>query len=240
MKAFSSIIALLFIMGACTPRAAKTVVDNTPDTLKDVKIITSLGEITVRLSDSTPLHRDNFIKLIKQGFYDSLLFHRVIRDFMIQFGDPQSKNAAPGIPLGNGDVGYKIPSEFRTSLFHKRGVLSAAHDGNPQKSSSGCQFFIVQGRIYTDESLDSVETFRLMRKIPAELRAAYKVYGGAAHLDGNYTVFGEVISGIEIVDLIGDQPTSRNPPNRPLLDIRILKIMLVKRKPEPVIQLISN
>lgn len=231
MKAFSSIIALLFLLGACTPRAARTVVDNTPDTLKDVKMITSLGEITIRLSDETPLHRDNFIKLIKQGFYDSLLFHRVIRDFMIQFGDPESKNAKPGLPLGNGDVGYTIPAEFRSQLFHKRGVLGAARDNNPQKASSGCQFYIVQGRIYTDEALDSVETFRLQRKIPADLRAAYKVYGGAAHLDGNYTVFGEVISGIEVVDQIGNQPTSRNPRDRPVQDIRILKVMLVKRKP---------
>ncbi|MGN6509467.1 MAG: peptidylprolyl isomerase, partial [Chitinophaga sp.] len=113
---------------------------------RKVKVITDYGTMTIRLYDQTPLHRDNFIKLVKKHFYDSLLFHRVIANFMIQGGDPDSKRAAAGAPLGNGGVGYTIPAEFRLDLYHKKGVLAAARDNNPAKASDGCQFYIVQGK----------------------------------------------------------------------------------------------
>ena len=205
------------------------------DRKRDVLLQTNYGEITVRLSDSTPLHRDNFLKLVKTGYYDSILFHRVIQNFMIQAGDPNSKHAPSGKPLGNGGSGYTIPAEFRTGLFHKKGVIAAAREGdnsNPQKASSGSQFYIVQGKKFTDGALDTLENVRLKRKIPAELREVYKTIGGTPHLDQGYTVFGEVIKGIEVVDKIAAVPTSKAAPDkdRPLEDARIIKANLIKRK----------
>jgi cyclophilin family peptidyl-prolyl cis-trans isomerase len=200
------------------------------DRRRDVLIQTSMGDMMIRLSDSTPLHRDNFLKLVKVGFYDSVLFHRVIKDFMIQAGDPESKRAADGVGLGNGGVGYTVPAEFRTTMFHKKGVIAAARTGdnvNPQKASSGCQFYIVKGKIFTDAGLDSLETFRLKRKLPAAHREVYKTIGGTPHLDQGYTVFGEVIKGFEVVDKISVVQTSRD---RPVENIRIIKAKLVKRK----------
>ena len=205
------------------------------DRKKDVLLQTSYGEIIVRLSDSTPLHRDNFLKLVKKGYYDSTLFHRVIQNFMIQSGDPNSKNAPAGQPLGNGGPGYTIPSEFRVSLFHKKGVIAAARMGdnlNPQKASSGSQFYIVHGKIFTDAGLDSVETYRLAgKKLPVEHRLVYKTIGGSPHLDQNYTVFGEVIKGLDVVDKIAAVQTSKGQDrDRPLEDVKIIKAKLVKRK----------
>ena len=203
------------------------------DRKKDVELITSLGNITIRLSDSTPLHRDNFLKLAKSGYYDSILFHRVINTFMIQAGDPESKRAEAGKPLGNGGPGYTVPAEFRPSLFHKKGVIAAARMGdnvNPEKKSSGSQFYIVHGKKFTESGLDSLETSRLKRKLPAEHREVYKTIGGSPHLDQNYTVFGEVVRGLEIVDAIATTPTSKTPPDRPVTDVRIIKAHLVKRK----------
>jgi len=202
------------------------------DLKQDVLLQTNHGDIVLRLSDSTPLHRDNFLKLVKTGFYDSLLFHRVIQNFMIQGGDPNSKHAKAGEPLGDGGVGYRIPAEFRVSLFHKKGVIAAARDNNPEKASSGCQFYIVQGRVFTDAGLDSVETFRLNgRKIPAEQREVYKTIGGSPHLDQSYTVFGEVVKGLDVVDKIAEVQTSKGQDtDRPLEDVRILKAKLIKRK----------
>lgn len=205
------------------------------DRKRDVLIQTTLGDVVVRLSDSTPLHRDNFLKLVKVGYYDSILFHRVIRDFMIQSGDPDSKRAAPGTPLGNGGPGYTIPAEFRTSLFHKKGVIAAARTGdnvNPQKASSGSQFYIVQGRVFTDAGLDSLETMRLNgRKIPVAQREIYKSIGGTPHLDQGYTVYGEVVKGLDIVDKIAAVQTSKGRDrDRPLQDIRIVKMKLIKRQ----------
>jgi len=201
------------------------------DRKKDVTMLTDSGTIRLRLSDSTPLHRDNFIRLVKQGFYDSVLFHRVISSFMIQSGDPASKRAKPGEKLGNGGPSYTIPAEFRSSLFHRKGVLAAARQGdqiNPQKASSGSQFYIVQGKKFTPAGLDSVETYRLNgRKLPAEHRAVYQTIGGSPHLDQQYTIFGEVVSGLEVIDKIAGTKTS--PDNRPLTDIRIIKAKLVKR-----------
>jgi cyclophilin family peptidyl-prolyl cis-trans isomerase len=215
--------------------AQKEVVVKKKDRKKNVMLQTNMGDITIRLSDSTPLHRDNFLKLVKQGFYDSVLFHRVIKNFMIQSGDPNSKNAPAGQPLGNGGPGYTIPAEFRQTLFHKKGVIAAARqsdDVNPMKESSGSQFYITQGKIFTDAGLDSVETYRLNgRKIPQEHREVYKTIGGTPHLDQNYTVFGEVVKGLDVVDKIAAVATSKaQDRDRPLENEMIIKATLVKRK----------
>ena len=205
------------------------------DRRRDIEFITTQGDIILRLSDSTPLHRDNFLRLVKSHYFDSVLFHRVIHNFMIQGGDPLSKHAKPGEPLGNGGPDYTIPAEFRVTLFHKKGVLAAAREGddvNPQKASSASQFYIVQGKVFTDAGLDSVETYRLHgRKIPVDEREVYKTLGGTPHLDQNYTVFGEVIKGLDVVDKIADVPTSKGVDrDRPIEDVRILKAKLIKRK----------
>lgn len=205
------------------------------DRRRDVALLTTEGTIVLRLSDSTPLHRDNFLRLVKGHYFDSLLFHRVIRQFMIQGGDPNSKRAAAGQPLGNGGPGYTIPAEFRTTLFHKKGVLAAAREGdnvNPEKKSSASQFYIVQGRTFTDRQLDSVEVARLQgRRIPEAHREVYRTLGGTPQLDGNYTVFGEVVKGLEVVDAVAATPTSKAADrDRPLKDVRILKARLVKRR----------
>jgi len=230
------IVLLLNCLIVCSSATAQK--DSTvkkKDRKRDVLIQTTMGDIVIRLSDSTPLHRDNFLKLVKVGYYDSLLFHRVIQNFMIQGGDPNSKRAAAGVPLGNGGPGYTVPAEFKPTLFHKKGVLSAARTGdniNPQKASSGSQFYIVQGKIFTDAGLDSVETFRMNgRKIPAAQREVYKTIGGTPHLDQGYTVYGEVVKGIDIVDQIASVQTSKGRDiDRPLQDVRIIKAKLVKRK----------
>lgn len=195
---------------------------------RKVKIQTNKGTIIVLLSDKTPKHRDNFIKLVRQKFYDSILFHRVIKDFMIQGGDPDTKKSEAGKRYGSGGLNYKIPAEFDTSLFHKRGVLAAAHDNNPEKASSSCQFYIVQGKVFTDSTLDDVRQKRMGgRLIPAYQREVYKTIGGAPHLDQNYTIFGIVIKGMDVVDKIAG--TERDQYNRPKEDIRILKMRLKKK-----------
>lgn len=239
-----------------------------------VKLETTMGNITVALYNETPLHRDNFIKLVKEGVYDSTLFHRVIKQFMIQAGDPDSKQAADTAMLGNGDVGYTIPAEFTPRFFHKKGALAAARQGddvNPEKASSGCQFYIVTGRKFTEPQLLGMENkineqreeaifdtlaHRHMKEIykmrkagnndgllelqdsleaearrladkeekyrfsPQQIRA-YTTVGGAPHLDGSYTVFGEVTEGMDVVDKIEIAKTNRA--DRPLENIRILK-----------------
>ena len=194
-----------------------------------VRINTSYGVCIVRLYNQTPKHRDNFIKLVKKGFYNGTLFHRVIQNFMIQGGDPDSKNAKPGVELGNGDIGYTIPAEFRDSLFHKRGVIAAARDDIPSKASSGSQFYIVEGKRFTDGKLDTVEQTRLKgRKIPAWQREYYKSVGGVPHLDQNYTVFGEVVMGIDMVDRIA--AVKKDTKDRPLEDIPMTVELLSKRE----------
>ena len=204
------------------------------DRKRDVEMQTTMGTIVLRLSDSTPLHRDNFLRLVKSNYYDSILFHRVIQNFMIQAGDPNSKQAEKGQALGNGGPSYTIPAEIKPSLFHKKGVLAAARTGddvNPERRSSGSQFYIVQGKIFTDAGLDSLETFRLQgRKIPEAHRQVYKTIGGVPHLDQNYTVFGEVVNGLDIVDKIAAVKTSQTPRDRPVENVAILKTKLVKRK----------
>jgi cyclophilin family peptidyl-prolyl cis-trans isomerase len=205
------------------------------DLKKDVVLETNYGVMRVRLSDETPQHRDNFLKLAKSKYYDGVLFHRVINKFMIQAGDPNSRKAAPGKALGEGGPGYTIPSEFRTNLFHKKGVIAAAREGddvNPQKASSGSQFYIVQGKVWTGGGLDTLEIKRLNgRKIPSEQRTAYKTVGGTPHLDQNYTVFGEVIEGLSVIDAIAAVTTSKGKDkDRPVKDVIIKKARLVKRR----------
>lgn len=169
-----------------------------------VKVTTDSGVMVIRLYNKTPKHRDNFIKLANEHFFDSLLFHRVISEFMIQGGDPQSKYAQPEQMLGNGDIGYTIPAEFDTSLIHKKGALAAARMGdqvNPTKASSACQFYIVQGKKWTDADLNNMEMQRGTKYTQAQ-RNIYKTIGGVPFLDMGYTVFGEVESGLEVVDKI--------------------------------------
>jgi cyclophilin family peptidyl-prolyl cis-trans isomerase len=228
MKRLVSIFVFLLMVFTAFSQKDSTL--KKKDFKRDVLLQTSAGDITIRLSDSTPLHRDNFLKLVKVGFYDSVLFHRVIQNFMIQGGDPDSRRAVPTSQLGNGGPSYRIPAEFRTTLFHKKGVIAAARNNNPEKASSGSQFYIVQGKIYTDAGLDSLETFRLKRKLPAEHREVYKTIGGTPQLDQNYTVFGIVVKGLEVVDKIAATPTNNAPVDRPLEDVRIIKAKLVKRK----------
>jgi len=205
---------------------------------KEVHVLleTTQGNIELKLYNLTPLHRDNFKALVKEGAYDSLLFHRVIRDFMIQGGDPDSKNAAPGVMLGEGDRPYTVPAEFRLEegIFHRRGVLAAAREGddvNPEQRSSAMQFYIVWGRKFDDTGLDKIQERLDARtngrvKLTPEMRDVYKTVGGTPHLDGQYTVFGEVISGLDVVDAIQKVPTDEN--DRPLEDVRILKARIVK------------
>jgi peptidyl-prolyl cis-trans isomerase B (cyclophilin B) len=193
-----------------------------------VKISTSKGEVYLMLYNQTPKHRDNFLKLVKDGTLNETLFHRVIKDFMIQGGDPKSKTAKAGDVLGEGDLGYRVDAEFDTTLFHKKGVLAAARDNNPAKASSSCQFYIVQGKKYTDKELDQIEQYRLEgKKIPAYQREIYKSIGGTPFLDRNYTVFGEVVKGLEMVDAIADVKVDGN--NRPLEDIK-MQVTLMKPK----------
>lgn len=220
---------------SCNPRLSNGLRKN--DLHRDVEIITTRGTIMIRLSDSTPLHRDNFLRLVKAGYYDGLLFHRVIHNFMIQTGDPDSREGHPGKPMsqgGTGGPGYTIPAEFRKSLFHRRGAVGAARnndDVNPTRASSGSQFYIVQGKRFTDAGLDTVEVRRLKgRKIPDDQRKIYEEIGGAPHLDQAYTIFGEVVSGMDVVDSIAAVPTSGPPLDRPKSDVRILKMKLIRRK----------
>lgn len=189
-------------------------------------ITTTYGKIELFLYDNTPKHRDNFVKLAKEHFFDSTLFHRVIPQFMIQGGDPDSKHAPAGAPLGDGDVGYRVPAEINNVDFHKRGVLAAARDNNPDKSSSGCQFYITVGKKYTDAELDNISK-RTGRVFTKEQREIYKTIGGTPHLDGNYTVYGEVTKGMDIVDKIVMQPRAVG--DRPNADQRILKIRVKKK-----------
>ena len=233
-----------------------------------IVLVTDFGDIEVLLYDNTPQHRDNFIKLSKESFYDSTLFHRVIKAFMVQGGDPDSKNAQPGTRLGMGGPGYTVPAEILPENIHKRGALAAARTNNPEKASSGSQFYIVQGKVLSDDELNQVEVqvaygnarpmfmqfhreeaekmqnagqtvipdsvqARAARranawvldnpyKMPDEIRQIYKTIGGTPHLDGEYTVFGEVIKGMEIVDKITDLETDIA--DRPKTDVRIKQV----------------
>lgn len=193
-----------------------------------ITISTEFGDMMVILYDETPLHKTNFINLADTGFYNGTLFHRVIDGFMIQGGDPNSKKALKGAHLGSGDVGYTVPVEIRDNLFHKRGVIAAARDNNPQKASSGCQFYIAQGKVFNDEELKMAET-RAGRKLTDDQKKYYKTIGGIPHLDGNYTVFGEVIRGLEVMDTIAKQ--DKDPYDRPLKDVKMtVSVKKMKKK----------
>lgn len=271
------VLTILFCgLVSCKSRSKK---EGNMDNQTLVRIETSLGDIKVKLYNETPKHRDNFIKLAKQGAYEGTLFHRVIKDFMIQAGDPDSKNAPKGKMLGSGDVGYTLPAEFvYPQLFHKKGVLSAARQGdnvNPKKESSGCQFYIVTGKVFNDSTLLSMENqknenrvniifntlaqkhmkeiykmrkandedglYELQEKLfeeaqreaakepdfhfTAEQIKAYTTIGGTPHLDGEYTVFGEVVEGMEVVEKIQCVKTDRS--DRPEEDVKILKVVVL-------------
>lgn len=194
---------------------------------KFVEIRTTAGLIKVEVYADVPKHAENFLKLAKEGFYDSLLFHRVIPNFMIQGGDPDSRRAADGQALGNGDLGYKVPAEFMLpKYYHKKGALAAARDGNPEKASSACQFYLVVGKTFTDAELDNFEK-RTGSKYSEQARTDYKTIGGTPHLDGGYTVYGQVVKGQDVVDAISNRP--RNTSDRPNENVRILS-MKVKKK----------
>ena len=229
------ILTLVFLFATITAFAAKP-------KHSYVRVKTSKGECIIMLYNQTPKHRDNFLKLAKEGFYNGTLFHRVIKEFMIQGGDPDSKNAKVGQALGSGDLGYKVDAEFRDSLFHKKGVLAAARDNNPEKASSASQFYIVHGKIWTDETLDQVQQNRMQgRQIPDTQRQVYKTIGGTPHLDQNYTVYGEVVKGLEMVDAVASVQTA--PGDRPLEDVKMEVSVLKKgqaRKLEKALGLKNN
>ncbi len=208
---------------------------------KIIKMTTSKGVMLIELYDKTPKHKANFIKLAEEGFYDSLLFHRVISGFMVQGGDPNSKHAKKNQGLGNGGPGYTVPAEFDSTLFHKKGALSAARLGdaaNPKKASSGSQFYIVQGKKYNENQIKNMEA-NIRRCNPKSIgcnpnftyteaqRKTYGEIGGTPFLDGGYTVFGEVIYGLDVIDKIAAVKTARG--DRPLEDER-MKVEVVDRR----------
>ena len=201
----------------------------------EVLLETTEGNIRIALYNETPLHRDNFLKLVGQHVYDSLLFHRVIRNFMIQAGDPKSRHAEPGAELGEGDLGYTIEPEFRLpAIYHRRGVVAAAREGdatNPQQRSSASQFYIVWGTTFSTQGiervqarLDSVTHHRV--QLTQEQIETYRKVGGTPHLDGQYTVFGEVVEGMDVVDRI--QRVDTDDYNRPIYDVRIIRATVVR------------
>ena len=200
----------------------------------EVLIETTEGNIRVMLYDDTPLHRDNFLKLVDEHFYDSLLFHRVIKSFMIQTGDPKSKNAEPGETLGGGDLGYTLPAEIKAAHYHARGALAMAREGdkqNPERRSSACQFYIVWGKTYSTKELEAIQEKVLdntngQTNLSSEMFWTYRKRGGSPHLDGQYTVFGEVTEGLDVVERI--QRVFTDDYNRPVDDIRILKVTRIK------------
>ena len=201
------------------------------DFRSDIRMVTDSGILVLRLNDSTPAHRNNFLKLVKTHYYDGIGFHRIINGFMIQAGDEKTKK---GVDSTKFLTGYTLAAEIRPDLFHRKGMLAAARLGdnvNPTKASSGVQFYIVQGRIFNDKSLDSVETYRMNgRKIPVEQRNVYKTIGGSPHLDQQYTIFGELISGFDVLDKIaGVKTTGRQGGDKPIQNIRIKKVRLTRR-----------
>jgi cyclophilin family peptidyl-prolyl cis-trans isomerase len=228
-----ALIALSFMLITGAYTQVKTTKPAPPKTAavsgRLVEIKTDLGTMVVKLYDSTPLHRDNFIKLVKQKFYDSLLFHRVIEGFMIQGGDPQSKHADSAAMLGNGEApGDMIPAEFNTKFYHKKGALAMARTDNPEKASSNCQFYIVQGEQIANEKLNQIQC-QLNQGNPDfyftdAQRKTYNTIGGAPFLDQNYTVFGEVIKGLDVIDKIAAAQKDQN--DRPLQNIRMKMRML--------------
>lgn len=192
-----------------------------------VKISTKYGDMVAELYDETPIHRDNFIKLVKEGFYDETLFHRVIPGFMIQGGDPLSKDDTLNTRIGNGGPGYTLPAEFNPQFFHKKGALAAARMGdavNPKKESSGSQFYIVEGQVYDNNTIDLFAK-RMGVELSLDQKKAYATVGGTPHLDANYTVFGELVEGIEIISKISNVTRDKNnlPKDKVIMNISIVK-----------------
>ena len=213
---------------ATTGATEQTSSKNNTQMMTKVLFKTTFGDITVALYDDTPQHKANFIKLVNDKFYDGVLFHRIIKGFMIQGGDPNSKTAKAGQRLGDGDVGYTIPAEFVAGHYHKRGALAAAREPdqvNPQKASSGCQFYIVDGTVYDNDKMTLIAQ-RTGKTFSPEQVQAYTTVGGAPWLDGDYTVFGEVIKGMEVVDKIAGQQKDGN--DRPLEDIKIISATILR------------
>ena len=200
----------------------------------EVVLRTTAGDIRLLLDGRTPRHRDNFLGLVRTGFFDSLLFHRVIAGFMIQSGDPDSRHAAPGAPLGEADAGYTLPAEILDpALAHTRGALAAARTGddtNPGRRSSGSQFYLVWGRTFADDELQALAR-RTGTPQPDSLRRLYATLGGTPHLDGQYTVFGRVAEGLDAVEAI--QRAATGPDDRPLADIRILSAAILREPGAP-------
>ncbi|MCT4589248.1 MAG: peptidylprolyl isomerase [Carboxylicivirga sp.] len=270
MKILLTTILALALFASCSQQSKEGVM---------ILMETSKGNMKIKLYDETPKHRDNFVKLAEEGFYDSLLFHRVINDFMIQGGDPESRSAKPDAMLGNGGPGYQVPAEINyPKFFHKKGALAAARTGdnvNPEKKSSGSQFYIVQGKPFTDEGFKGIEkryedmkrqqvfyktleeykdslqkiqesgdneAFMNMRvrieeevekkmtkepkqTIPEDIKEVYRTLGGVPHLDDNYTVFGEVVEGLEVIDAIAGVETGAA--DRPVEDVYIIKMKVL-------------
>lgn len=212
-----------------TNKKNKTVVSEqniniTPPDKCLVQLETAYGNVLIQLFDDTPLHQENFSKLVEDGFYDGLLFHRVINGFMIQGGDPLSKEAKPNQPLGSGGPGYQVQAEFLDSLIHVKGALAAARNNNPQKKSSGSQFYIVQGNPLSEDQLNAIEARRGVR-YTKEQREQYINIGGTPFLDGEYTVFGQVIEGLDVIDKIAQVETDGR--DRPKEDVS-MKIKMIK------------
>ncbi|NIJ55867.1 peptidylprolyl isomerase [Dyadobacter arcticus] len=199
---------------------------------KDEVVIveTNMGTMRFILFEETPKHKANFLKLAGDKFYDGLLFHRVIDDFMIQGGDPESKNAKPDEMLGKGENGYRVPAEFNAKLFHQKGALAAARDNNPAKESSGCQFYIVDGRKWSKTDLQKQEA-RAARKLTDDQKKVYETIGGTPHLDGAYTVFGQLIDGMEVVEKIASVDLDER--NRPEKDVS-MKVSVKKMKKKKI------
>lgn len=222
------ILLMGIFMGACSSKMAKVEATTPQENKEETKEITTMvlistnyGDMKAILYNETPLHRDNFIKLVKEGYYDGTLFHRVIDGFMIQGGDPDSKTAKPKQMLGQGGPGYTIPAEFKQELIHKKGALAAARMGdnvNPQKASSGSQFYIAQGKRYTSEELNMLQA-RMGKQFNQTQKDAYVNEGGVPFLDYEYTVFGQVIEGLEVIDKIAKVQKDRY--DRPIEDVKM-------------------
>ena len=254
MKKVSFILTVLFclIMASCcsTKKTSETpaertdevtATDQTTDNQTDNQLTTrnmenltkvlfktSEGDILIALYDNTPKHKENFLKLVKDGYYNGILFHRIIQGFMIQTGDPESKGAPAGKMLGNGGPGYTIPAEFKPENYHKRGAVAAARLGdqmNPTKASSGSQFYIVDGKPF-DANKRAQISYQSGKFFTDEQRKAYETIGGAPFLDGDYTVFGEVVEGMDVVDKIAAKPKDRY--DRPTADVKIISTEIIK------------
>lgn len=198
----------------------------------EVKVYTSLGNFEVELFNDTPIHRDNFVKLANDNFYNNIIFHRIIKDFMIQAGDPASKSASAIARYGSSDVGYNIPAEIVNTHFHQKGALAAAREPdetNPNRESSGSQFYVVTGKVFNDSTMTKVKEILAKngtREISQQKEQAYRTVGGAPHLDGSYTIFGQVIAGMKTIEKISQVRTSKM--DRPIEDIFIIKIEVKK------------